>query len=341
MKVLALFGLLLLAACARQVPADISASQLPRLDEGAVVARDGHRLPLTVWRPNGPVRAVVVALHGMNDYANAFALPAPWWAERGIATYAYDQRGFGRGQGRGVWPGATALIGDLNDAVRAIRAEQADVPLYLFGESMGGAVILAALAEPARPAVDGVILSAPAVWGRQMMNPMLRTLLDITSALFPGGTVTGQGIYVQASDNIEVLRALGRDPMVIKATRSDSVEGLVALMGRAFDAAPTLPRLPLLLLYGRRDEMIPRGPVEKFVEEVLVPRRVAVYPDGWHLLLRDRQAPKVWADIAAWMADPQAALPSGAERTGAPLFPPRPPPLWLTAPENRRPHLDR
>src|SRR5262249_47536372 len=43
----------------------------------------------------GEVRAVILALHGFNDYSHAFAMPGPLWAEQGIATYAYDQRGFG------------------------------------------------------------------------------------------------------------------------------------------------------------------------------------------------------------------------------------------------------
>ena len=40
-------------------------------------------------------------------------------------------------------------------------------------------------------------------------------------------------------------------------------------------------------------------------------------------------------------ANPEAALPSGAERPGLPLFPPRPPPTWLTAPDMLRPQVDR
>ena len=47
--------------------------------------------------------AVSIGLHGMDDYANAFHLAGPYWAKAGIVTLAYDQRGFGRSPGRGVW----------------------------------------------------------------------------------------------------------------------------------------------------------------------------------------------------------------------------------------------
>jgi alpha-beta hydrolase superfamily lysophospholipase len=65
--------------------------------------------------------AVIVALHGMNDYAEAFVLPAPYWAAHGITTYAYDQRGFGRTPSRGVWGGVGLMTEDLRWRAPLIR----------------------------------------------------------------------------------------------------------------------------------------------------------------------------------------------------------------------------
>ena len=61
------------------------------------------------WNIWGEVKdqVFVCTLNGAlesNDYANAFHMAAPYWAERGVKTYAYDQRGFGRSYGRGEWP---------------------------------------------------------------------------------------------------------------------------------------------------------------------------------------------------------------------------------------------
>src|ERR1044071_2976420 len=66
-----------------------------RFTDNAFIAADGVSLPLRKWLPQGEVKAVILALHGFNDYSNAFTMPAPLWAEHGIATYAYDQPGFG------------------------------------------------------------------------------------------------------------------------------------------------------------------------------------------------------------------------------------------------------
>ena len=147
----------------------------PSFTEREFIASDGTRLPLRRWLPRGPVRAVILALHGFNDYSHAFEIPAKAWAARGIATYAYDQRGFGGAPGRGFWAGEGRLAIDAITAFRALRRIYPGRPVYLFGESMGGAIaILAAtgtmsgvVAGPEgmpRAEADGVILGAPAVW---------------------------------------------------------------------------------------------------------------------------------------------------------------------------------
>jgi acylglycerol lipase len=40
---------------------------------------------------------------------------------------------------------------------------------------------------------------------------------------------------------------------------------------------------------------------------------VAIYPQGYHMLLRDLQAPTAWKDIVAWINASPDKLPSGAD----------------------------
>lgn len=285
-----------------------------------LVASDGIALPLRVWLPRGPVKAAVVGVHGFNDYSNAFAGPAAEWARHGIATYAYDQRGFGEAPQRGRWAGARQLDDDLTAATRLVHARHPGVPVFLLGESMGGAVVITAVTGAAgapRPLADGIILAAPAVWGRETMNLFERVALWSAYRVAPALTLSGRGLHIRASDNLAMLRALGRDPLVIKETRVDAVEGLVDLMDLALGAAPRLTT-PMLLLYGERDEIIPRDAtllmIDRLPPAFRARRRIAWYPEGYHMLLRDLEAPLVMRDVEAWMADPAAPLPSGADR---------------------------
>ena len=219
MRLLATLALLaLLAACAPMTgPADPPSAGEPRLLADAIVTADGTRLPMRHWLPeDGPPKAIVLAVHGFNDYSNAFARPAKYLTEHGIAVYAYDQRGFGAAPDPGGWAGEGPLTSDLTVATRLIAERNPGVPIYLMGESMGGAITIRTMNEPHPPAVAGVILVAPAVWARTRMNVFERVGLWVGSHAMPWLAVNGKGLDIWPSDNMEMLRELSRDPLVIK-----------------------------------------------------------------------------------------------------------------------------
>src|SRR5262249_50595126 len=123
--------LLLLAACGQAAESEshltaggsaAAVSSPPHFTDSEFIAGDGARLPLRKWVPHGPVKAVILALHGFNDYSNAFTEPGQAWAARGIATYAFDQRGFGGAPDRGGWAGEAWLAGDAVTACLLLRA---------------------------------------------------------------------------------------------------------------------------------------------------------------------------------------------------------------------------
>lgn len=316
---LAVLAVLALAGCVGAAQPMGPALAPPSLTTGSVIAADGHVLPMRRWLPDGEApTAVILALHGFNDYAQAFAEAGPAWAARGIATYAYDQRGFGATARPGIWPGAETLVADAAATTERLRARHPDVPFYLLGESMGGAVAMALVTAPDAPPVDGLILVAPAAWGNDLMPFYQRAALWLTVNTVPGLIVDGGGFDIVPSDNIEMLRALSRDPLVLKENRLDTVAGLVDLMGLGLDSAAAL-QTPALVLYGDREEVLPPDAVDALLAELPADTaRVAFYPDGYHMLLRDLNRAVVLDDIAAWVADPQAPLPSGNDARAAP-----------------------
>ena len=237
-------------------------------------------------------------------------------------TYAYDQRGFGRAPHRGEWAGTAAMTDDLRTAARLLKGRHPDVPLFLLGVSMGGAVAMAAMAESRVPGVAGAILVGPAVWGRAYMNPFERGGLWLLFNTMPFLTLTGEGLNRLPSDNIPMLRALGRDPLVIRHTRIDAIKGLVDLMDAAAAAGPRLDHTKILMIYGLKDEIVPKKPVLEAMRSLPpLPGTVrALYESGWHMMLRDLKAEIVWRDIAGWIEGATAPLPSGADRRAAAIL---------------------
>ncbi|MBU6506505.1 MAG: alpha/beta hydrolase [Alphaproteobacteria bacterium] len=298
----------------------------PVLDGDFLRADDGVKLPLQAWLPAGRPHAVVLYVHGFNDYSHGVAEPAMAMAKDGIATFAYDQRGFGRAPDRGRWAGAKRMAQDMAEATHLLRARYPAVPLFVFGESMGGAVAIVGATGAAgaeKPDADGYILLAPAVWGRGEMNIFERGALWLADTFTPGITFTGSSLHIMASDNVEMLRELARDPLFIKATRADTIEGLVSLMTMAQNAAPKFDQRALIL-YGAHDELIPARAIKRFIARLpAVPpgrRRLAYYRAGYHMLTRDIEAAVVIRDMESWMTEPAAPLPSGADTDRPPGF---------------------
>ncbi len=310
---LSLFALLFLSACATHPPVPPAVLDGPALTSDTFITHDGWPLPLHQWQPDKQPEAVIIALHGFNDYGRFIEQPARYFTQAGIAVFSYDQRGFGASPQRGRWAGAKVYAKDLATFAALLRQRYPYTPLYVLGESMGGAVTAVAAAN-GLPDVDGLILAAPAVWARWTMPWYQRSVLWLGSHVAPWMKLTGKGLEITPSDNIEMLRALSRDPLVIKATRIDAIAGLTNLMDLALASAPRL-HTPTLLLYGEKDEIVPKQPTLMFIRQadsgIL---KAAWYSQGYHMLLRDLQAKRYWQDILAWMKQPHGPLPSGADK---------------------------
>lgn len=283
----------------------------PTLLQERALMNDGYELPLQHWQPETAPVAVVLALHGFNDYHNAFAEVGPSLATYGIVTYAYDQRGFGATAQRGIWAGTQRMLADAHTMVELLRTKHPRLPVYLLGESMGGAVSIATVAGTEN-LVDGVILVAPAVWARTTMPWYQRWGLAVARTIAPNWRPTGKSLNRQASDNLEMLRALGRDPLIIKQTRIETVAGLADLMDAALASVSQLSS-PTLVLYGEQDQIVPKLPTCRMLHTLpdATDWRLGLYPNGYHMLTRDLKGDQVIIDIANWILTPQQALPSG------------------------------
>jgi alpha-beta hydrolase superfamily lysophospholipase len=308
---------LALAACApltQRAGQPAATFQGPRLEADRFVSFDGARLGLMHWKPAGEPWAVIVGVHGMNDYSNTFHLVAPVWAAQGIETYAYDQRGFGRSPGRGVWGGKELMAEDLRTITALVRRLHPQAIVAVAGVSMGGSVAIEAFASDNPPDADRLILLAPGVWGWRTQPLPNRMALWIAAHSFRGSVVKPPDFvlrHVHPSDNIAELRAMGRDPLMIWGARPDTLYGLVNLMQDASDDLG-LVRVPMIYMSGAHDQVITRKPTFAAVRRLPPQARSAWYRRGWHLLLTDLQRDKVAADVAAFIRDPDAPLPSGA-----------------------------
>ena len=339
---------LLASACAplQQGALKYDAAPVPGFSDHWFTSFDGARLGLDIYDPRhsgpgaGPCDAgaginlttaasacaasaaiyaaepdvVIIAIHGMNDYAGAFKSAGAWWSAHGAKVYAYDQRGFGRSPNWMIWPSHDVMRKDVQTAVAVARQLHPDAKIAVVGESMGAAVSVTAFAEEPDIDADALILSGPGFRGWGVLPWFYSASLWVSSHVRPGWVVVPpEGVKIVATDNNAKLREMWFDPYVQKSNRIDSVYGVVSMMEEADQKIDRLPaRVPTLMLYGAKDEIIPPEGVERAAKRMPGHVRTAYYAKGYHMLMNDLQAESVWSDILAFIRKPDDPLPSGA-----------------------------
>jgi len=354
LSALCLAASLPLAGCGGGQPGGVALRDAPAVAQAELVRRDsrlvpptlvwhlpdGTSLPVRVWpartRTKQAPRGIVLALHGFNDSRDGWEYGAPALAASGFTVFAPDQEGFGQTADRGRWPGTDRLVEDAAEMVRLAQAAEPGLPVYVIGESMGGAVALCLAARPDHLPVAGFVLLAPAVWSRSEMSPLVRFSLWSADMLDPGWQLTGRALpmHIRASDNLAALYRLSYDPLTLQGARVDVLSGLVDLMSRAASAAGQVHG-PVLIAYGAHDQLVPPEATLAAWRRLPPGVRRAYYPSGWHLLTRDLGRQSVLRDVASWMTDASRPLPSGADVAAAawmagPAWD-RPVPVWLPA----------
>lgn len=254
---------------------------------------------LRQWQPADSPDAVILGLHSFGDYGAAFDALGPYFADAGHLLVSYDQAGFGERIEQGHWAGEEQLVSEAVTQIEQLY-ERYQRPVFLIGESLGGAVaILAALEVPDK--VAGIVLAGPAV--REGIRLRYGWNAAIASAAFiaPGYQLTVDRQPDDPNLAAHSARRLAEDPRVIRNVRMDAYWGLIKLADNASDRAPSI-QTPSLLLYGGQDNSVPEAGISHLHDHLADQGEYRFYPRGPHLLLQGPQWQLVADHILDWMA---------------------------------------
>jgi acylglycerol lipase len=252
-------------------------------------------------RPFGAPRALLVALHGLGDHSGLYPMLPDAFVPLGIEIFAPDLRGNGRSPGQRAYLESWGeLREDLRRLMIRIRAEHPTVPLFLLGNSLGGLVALDyALHHP--EGVRGVIAVSTPLGDLGVPRPLM-ALGRVLSRWWPRFSLdTGMDLSGLARDP-EVVERVLHDPLFHRKGTARLSTEVTATIQRVQAGAGGFP-VPLLLLHGGADRMVPPDGSRRFVGATGQPDRTLIeYPRAYHALLADEGGDRVLQDIAEWMA---------------------------------------
>lgn len=262
---------------------------------------DGLRLHQRCWLPEGDLGAAVIVLHGLTEHSGRCAGLAGALNGHGYAVYAVDLRGHGESEGSPSFIRTfDEHLADVALFVDRVRSRQPDGPLFLFGHSMGGA-ILALWAITRQPRVGGLVLSAPPVRVGGNMFPILRRLAGIFSRLAPRLRITRLGSGMLSRDP-EVVAQFRGDPLVFHGRFPVRTGAEILRAGRRIEAHAEDLLCPVLLLHGTGDVVTdPAGTEALFTRAHSHDKTLKLYPGLYHDLLHEPEKEEVTADVVEWI----------------------------------------
>jgi alpha-beta hydrolase superfamily lysophospholipase len=268
--------------------------------QGTFAGTDGIPLYYQAWLPPRLRRAVMVNLHGLGDHSGLYPNLGSYFPPRGIPVYAYDMRGNGRSPGQRAYVGRwEEYRGDLDVFPSRVREWEGDLPLFLLGNSLGGLVVLEyALHHPR--GLAGVIAAAPPL-GQLGVPPLLMTLGRLFSRLVPRFSLeVGMDLSGLARD-ASVMEAVLADPFFHRRGTARLSTEVTAAIARVQDGAVNLS-VPLLILHGTADRMVPPDGSRSFFAKVRYPdKEFREYPGAYHGLFADFGHQEVLRDLERWI----------------------------------------
>jgi acylglycerol lipase len=247
--------------------------------------------PCLTWiDPDVKPHAVLLCVHGLGLHNGSYEDFGKRMAPLGIATYSIDVRGFGswmKAQGREKVNFAACLT-DVKNTLNAIHRANPGLPVFVLGESMGGAIALRATALYP-DLVQGLISSVPA--GDRFKQNKTRFAVAINALKgFDRPFDVGKGVINQATQDPELRESWEKDPLARLNLSPRELLQFQGFMNQNHDSAKNICSTPVLIVQGCKDKLVrPEGTVELYNELTTKDRELALIPNSEHLIFEENQ----------------------------------------------------
>jgi len=262
---------------------------------------DGMEMRAADWLPSGKPRAVVCLIHGVGEHIGRYQCVGDALTDSGYILAGYDIRGFGKSQGpRGFTPSLEAYFDDFDSFLSKIAVRYPGVPLFLYGHSMGGVLVLAY--PPVRhPVIKGVIACAPGLKSEIEKQKAKVLLTKVMGKVYPSLTFSSGLDPAELSRDPKVVEAYLRDPLVHATITTGWGLAMLKAISLAYQNAPQFP-YPVLLMQGTQDKIAYPSSSLSFAELAPKDKVTLKMWDGFkHELHTDPDRDQVFKVMIDWL----------------------------------------
>jgi alpha-beta hydrolase superfamily lysophospholipase len=260
---------------------------------------NGQVLKGIIKSPGENAKAVIVLVHGIGEHILRYDYWADLFIKEGIAFTGVDLPGHGRSEGRRGHIKSSRILDEMiGILLDSCRKTFPGIPVYLYGQSMGGGIVLNYILR-VNPNIKGAIVTSP--WLRLAFEPpKIKVILASFMKNLVPGLIQPSGLNVNhLTQNGIVVERYNADPLV-----HDKIS--VRLFGDAMNSAryslehASELKIPTLILHGSDDLITSPGGSREFSEKS-DKVDLKIWEDGYHELHNEQFNKEVFRFIMDWI----------------------------------------
>lgn len=263
--------------------------------------------PIISWVDDSkPVKAVFVCVHGLGLHKENYKEFGERVAKDGYAVYSMDVRGFGEFQ---QLPGDRKCdfkkcLDDVCEALKVARNMHPGVPVFILGESMGGAIAMR-VTEEHPELMDGLISSVPGAkrYGQG------KSSMKVGLALLTGGknaqVNVADTVVNQSTTNEELRKEWLKDKMARFTLTPVELMQFQSFMDSNEKNAHKITKTPVLMVQGAEDKLVKQSDNKSILEHLGVEDKMLIFVEGGeHLIFEEGQFKEdAIQTLYAWIND--------------------------------------
>jgi alpha-beta hydrolase superfamily lysophospholipase len=259
----------------------------------------GQILRGVINSPGENARAMIIFVHGLGEHIQRYNRWIELFAGAGIGFTGVDLPGHGRSDGRRGHIVSYSLLDEMLDIlITGCRNTFPNIPVFIYGHSLGGGVVLDYLLRR-HPEVNGAIVTSP--WIRLSFEPdrIKMFFARILKNILPG-LVQPSGLVVNhISHDKSVVDKYVNDPLVHSRIS-------VSLFYEAFSAGKyslkhaSELRVPVLIIHGSDDLITSPESSQEFAEKTKL-AELKIWEGAYHELHNELFYQDVFAFILNWI----------------------------------------
>jgi len=265
-----------------------------------IKSKDGSNLMYYSWLPNKKINVAIGIIHGLGEHSNRYDDFAEYFCKKGFGVYSIDLRGHGKSEGkRGHINNFKKLIDDSEEMFINIRKENLNVPMVMFGHSLGGCIALNYLCENQSKEIDLAIISSP--WLRTVLEPpkFILYIQKILVGLFPSLTLNNRLDPYDLSKDTDIVKKYIEEPLVHNKISLKMFSEVNKAIDKIENESEKI-NIPVLLVHGKKDNIISFKGTEK-VSKKINNSKLTLYEGLYHEPHNDLEKNEILADYTSFI----------------------------------------